>query len=70
MTPESVGHCQIYRVQPELGNLVAMFDMDVRRLRSFSTKEEEAESTQQQDGRHEENLSLPMDPVWRRDATS
>jgi hypothetical protein len=35
---------QADRIQPELGDLVAMLDMDVRRLRSFQAVKEEAES--------------------------
>jgi len=40
MTSETFRHGKIYRVQPIFCNLVAMFDMDMRRLRALLAKEE------------------------------
>jgi hypothetical protein len=40
------------RLQPKLGNAVAVLDVNVRRLRSFETVEEEAKSMNPQDRRH------------------
>ena len=40
------------RVQPKLGNAIAMLDMDVWRLRSFETVEEETKARKPQDSRH------------------
>jgi hypothetical protein len=41
MNAETTRFCKTDRLQPKLGNIIAVFDMNVRRLRSFQTVEEE-----------------------------
>ena len=44
MAPKPLGHRQIDRIQPVFRDLVAMLDVDMRRLSPFSTEEEKPET--------------------------
>jgi hypothetical protein len=57
MTSEPFGHSKINRVQPIFCNLVAMFDVNMQRLRSLLAEEEKSESVQKQNGRHRFSLT-------------
>jgi hypothetical protein len=46
LTSETFGHSQIDRVQPILGYLVSMLNVNMWRLGSFSTEEEKPETVQ------------------------
>ena len=61
MGPEAVGSRQADRIQPKLGDLVAVFDVDMRRLRPFQAVEEEAESSNPQNCWHRSTLGTSYD---------
>jgi hypothetical protein len=52
MNTETVGFRKANRLQPKLGNIVAMFDVNVRRLRSLKTVKEEAKTVNSQNRGH------------------
>jgi len=50
-------------LQPKLGNLITMFDVNVRRLQSFEAVEEETEATNAQHRWHAPILSAFTDGI-------
>jgi hypothetical protein len=52
MGSKAMRFSQTDRLQPKLGNTIAVFDMNVQRLRAFKAVEEEAITGKPQDGRH------------------
>lgn len=52
MASEPLRHREIDRVQPELRNLVAMFDMDMSRLGAFAAEKEQPKPESFKDRRH------------------
>jgi hypothetical protein len=70
MGSEPRGLCEIDRTEPEFRDLMAMFDMDVRRLRLLKAVEEEAESRISQYGRHRPTLVNEAYGLIRRPSMS
>jgi hypothetical protein len=52
MRSKTVGLREVDRVKPKLGNAVAVFDVYVRRLRSFQAVKEETKAGKPQDSGH------------------
>jgi hypothetical protein len=52
MGPKTMGLGEYDWVQPKLGNIITMLDMDVRRLGSFEAIKEESKARDSQDSRH------------------